>query len=63
MVRAKNTANSKVVTVKIVDACGECEKPSTIYADVKIDLSKGAFEALTDGNTGLGRIPIEWFEP
>lgn len=61
-VRVKNTANGKVVSVTVVDACGECEHGGTIYKHVRIDLSKGAFEKLTDGNSGLGRIPIEWYE-
>jgi rare lipoprotein A (peptidoglycan hydrolase) len=41
----------KTITAKIADTCPECQ-------DYHIDLSKGAFGALADYNTG--EINVEW---
>jgi len=51
-VKITNTQNQKTVTVTIEDACPTCDNSNSI------DLSVGAFEAISDLNTG--EVPISW---
>ncbi|WFC96800.1 hypothetical protein MBRA1_003463 [Malassezia brasiliensis] len=53
LIRITNKNNKKVVHAVIADSCPECKWGS-------LDLSKGLFSALTDGNLDEGVFPIEW---
>ncbi|KAG8895220.1 hypothetical protein FRB99_000706 [Tulasnella sp. 403] len=49
-----NLENKKKVTIIIADACPSCPNEDSI------DLSRGAFSALTDGDFDKGEVHISW---
>ena len=53
LIRIVNESNGKVMHAVVADSCPTC-KP------YDLDLSKGLFAELTDGNLDLGVFPISW---
>jgi len=53
LIRIVNEKNGNVVHAVVADSCPECEFGS-------LDLSKGLFSALADGDMDLGEFPISW---
>ena len=53
LIRITNQQNKKVVHAVVADSCPECSFGS-------LDLSKGLFSALADGDMDLGEFPISW---
>ncbi|WFD29876.1 hypothetical protein MSPP1_000890 [Malassezia sp. CBS 17886] len=53
VVRIVNGNNNKAVHAIVADSCPTCSHGS-------LDLSKGLFSALTDGDLGQGVFPISW---
>lgn len=53
LIRIVNEKNDKVIHAVVADTCPECKFGS-------LDLSKGLFAALTDGDMDLGEFPISW---
>ncbi|KIP09532.1 hypothetical protein PHLGIDRAFT_18613 [Phlebiopsis gigantea 11061_1 CR5-6] len=49
-----NLSNGKTTTATVADECPTCDSAESI------DLSQGAFSALTDGDFGLGEFNIAW---
>ena len=59
-VKVKHANTGKEITVKVIDACRCCNSCED-YEGVMIDLSEGAFKAINNGDTGVGRIPVTWY--
>jgi hypothetical protein len=53
-VQITNENNGKTLTVTVADDCPTCDNANSI------DLSVGAFKALSDDNLGEGTFPIQW---
>lgn len=53
LIRIVNEKNKKVIHAVVADSCPSCEEGS-------LDLSKGLFSELTDGDMDLGIFPISW---
>ena len=53
LVRIVNENNKKVIHAVVADSCPTCEPNS-------LDLSKGLFSILADGDLDLGIFPISW---
>lgn len=53
LIRITNKINNKVVHAVVADSCPTCSYGS-------LDLSKGLFSALTDGDLDIGEFPISW---
>lgn len=53
LVRIVNKLNDKVIHAVVADSCPSCSFGS-------LDLSKGLFSALTDGDMDVGEFPISW---
>jgi hypothetical protein len=51
--KIRASRDGKSITVSVVDRCVGC-------AMTDLDFSPTAFDALTNGNRGLGRVGIEW---
>lgn len=53
LIRIVNKHNKKVLHAVVADSCPECAFGS-------LDLSKGLFADLNDGDMDMGEFPIEW---
>ncbi|KAL4401326.1 hypothetical protein ACI68E_000963 [Malassezia pachydermatis] len=53
LVRIVNNKNNKVLHAVVADSCPSCDFGS-------LDLSKGLFSDLNDGDLDMGEFPISW---